>query len=65
MSKFRRYVAITIFSVLTSYWCANALDNSVASIATTIWLAMWCLFSGVLGLFAGVIAIMELEDHVR
>lgn len=65
MSKFRMYVATTIFLVLTSYWCANALNDSVASNATTIWLAMWCLFSGILGLFAGVGAIMELENHVR
>ena len=65
MSKFRMYVAITIFLVLTSYWCANALNDSVASNATTIWLAMWCFLSGILGLFAGVGAIMELENHVR
>jgi hypothetical protein len=26
---------------------------------------MWCFFSGILGLFAGFSAIMELEDHVR
>jgi len=65
MSKFRMYVATTIFLVLTSYWCANALNDSAAFSAITIWLAMWCFFSGILGLFAGVGAIMELENHVR
>jgi len=65
MRKFWMYVAATVFLILTSYWCANALNDSVASNATTIWLAMWCFFSGILGLFAGFSAIMELEDHVR
>jgi len=65
MRKFWMYVAATVFLILTSYWCANALNDSVASNATTIWLAMWCFFSGILGLFVGVGAIMELENHVR
>jgi hypothetical protein len=65
MSKFQIYVTSTIALILISYWCANALNDSVASTATTVWLAMWCLISGVLGLYAGVSAIMELCDHVR
>jgi len=65
MNKFWVFVTLSVSLVLVSYWCANALNDSVASSATTIWLAMWCLFSGILGLFAGVSAIMELEHYVR
>lgn len=65
MNRFKIYVMLTIALILISYWCANALNDSVAFNATTMWLAMWCLVSGVLGLFAGVNAIMELKDHVR
>ena len=65
MNRFKIYVMLTIALILISYWCANALNDSVASNATTMWLAIWCVVSGVLGLLAGVNAIMELEEHVR
>lgn len=61
MNKFKIYVILTIALILTSYWCANALDDSVTFNAITIWLAGCCLASGVLGLVTGVSAITEIE----
>jgi len=65
MNRFKIYVMLTIALILISYWCANTLNDSVASSATTIWFAIACLVSGVLGLFAGVSAITEIEYNVR
>ena len=65
MNKFWVYVILSAGLVLVSYWCANTLNDSVASSATTIWFAIACLVSGVLGLFAGVSAITEIEYNVR